>query len=54
MALSPQTIREEDSVLEDISMQIWNLPTTFPKVGLHALLEDLSAPRPKSSTMRDP
>ncbi len=41
MALSPQAIREVDSVLEGISRQIWNLAPTFPKVGLHVLLEDL-------------
>ena len=41
MALSPQAIREVDSVLEGISKQIWNLPPTFPKTGLHALLEDI-------------
>jgi hypothetical protein len=41
MALSPQAIREVDSVLEGISGQIWILLPTFPKVGLHALLEDL-------------
>ena len=41
MALSPHAVREVDSVLEGISRQIWSLPPTFPKVGLHALLEDL-------------
>jgi hypothetical protein len=41
MALSPQAIRELDSMLEGISRQIWSLPPTFPKAGLHALLEDL-------------
>jgi hypothetical protein len=41
MALSPQAIREVDSVLEGISKKIWSLPPTFPKDGLHALLEDI-------------
>ena len=41
MALSPQAIREVDYVLEGISRQIWNLPPTFPKARLHALLEEL-------------
>ena len=41
MALSPQAIREVNSALEGISKKIWNLPTTFPKAGLHALLEDI-------------
>jgi hypothetical protein len=41
MALSPQYIREVDSLLECISRQIWNLPLAFPKARLHALLEDL-------------
>jgi hypothetical protein len=41
MALSPQAIREVDSVLESISSQTWNLPPTFPNARLHALLEDL-------------
>ena len=33
MALSPQAIREVDSLLEGISKQIGNLPLTFPKAG---------------------
>ncbi len=41
VALSPHAIREVDSVLEGISKKIWNLPPTFPKAGLHALLEDI-------------
>ncbi len=41
MALSPQAIREVDSVLEELSSKIWNLPPTFPKAGLHALLEEI-------------
>ena len=41
MTLSPQAIREVDSVLEGISRQIWNLTPTFPKARLHALFEDL-------------
>ena len=42
MALSPQAIREVDSLLEGISRQIWTLPLAFPKAGLNALLEDLA------------
>jgi hypothetical protein len=41
MALSPQAIKEVDSVLEGISKQFWNLPPTFPMAELHALLEDI-------------
>ena len=41
MALSPQAIREVDSVLEGISRQIRSLPPSFPKAGLHSLLEDI-------------
>ena len=41
MSLSPQAIREVDSVLEGISRQIKILPPTFPKVGLYALLENI-------------
>ena len=42
MDLSPQSIREVDSMLEGISRQIWNLLQTSPKAGLHyALLEDI-------------
>jgi hypothetical protein len=41
MALSPHAIRDVDSVLEGISRQFWNLPQTFPKAGLHALLENI-------------
>ena len=46
VALSTQAIREVDSVMEGISKQIGNLPPTFPKVGLHALLEDLGLNSP--------
>ena len=41
LALSPQAIREVNSVLESISIQILNLPLTFPNARPHALLEDL-------------
>jgi hypothetical protein len=41
MALSPEAIHEVDTLIEGISRQIWNLPITFPKAGLHARLEDL-------------
>jgi len=41
MALSPQAIQEVDSILEGLSRKIWNLHPTFPKAGLHALLEDI-------------
>ena len=41
MAFSLQAIQEVDSLIEGISIQIWNLPITFPKASLHALLEDL-------------
>ncbi len=27
--------------MEGVSRKIWNLPPTFPKTGLHALLEDI-------------
>ena len=41
MPFSPTAIQEVDSVLERISRQIWNLPASFPKAGLHALLEEV-------------
>jgi len=41
MVLSSSAILEVESMMESISGQIWNLPPTFPKAGLHALLEDL-------------
>ena len=41
MALSPLAIQEVDSTLEGISRKIWNLPPTFPKAGLRALMEDI-------------
>ncbi len=28
-------------MLESISKDIWNLPTSFPKAGLHALLDEV-------------
>jgi hypothetical protein len=48
MALSPQAIHEVDSLIEEISRQIWNLPISFPQAGLHALLEDLGLNIPSS------
>ena len=41
MALSPSAIKEVDSVVESISRDIWNLPASFPKAGLHALSEEV-------------
>jgi hypothetical protein len=41
MALSPAAIQDVDSVLERISRQIWNLPASFPKAGIHALLDEV-------------
>jgi len=41
MALSPSAIRKVDAMVEKISRGMWNLPTSFPTAGIHALLEDL-------------
>ncbi len=41
MALSPVSMKAVDSVVEAISMEIWNLPASFPKAGLLALLEEV-------------
>jgi len=41
MALSPPPIKAVDPVLEFISRDIWKLPASFPKTGLHALLEEV-------------
>jgi hypothetical protein len=41
MALSPSAIKEVDAVLESISRKIWNLPDSFPRAGLHAMLEEV-------------
>jgi hypothetical protein len=40
MVLPPTAIKDVDSVLEKISRKIWNLPASFPKAGLHALLDE--------------
>jgi hypothetical protein len=39
MALPPTAIKEVESGIERISREIWNLPASFPKAGLHALLD---------------
>jgi len=41
MALFPPSIKAVDSLLESISREIWNLPASFPKAGLYALLEEV-------------
>jgi hypothetical protein len=41
MALSPTSIQEVDAVIESISREIWKLPASFPKAGLHALLDEV-------------
>jgi hypothetical protein len=41
MALSPTSIKAVDLVLESISREIWNLLASFPKAGLHALLDEV-------------
>jgi hypothetical protein len=34
-------IKVVDAVLESISKEIWNLPASIPKAGLHALLDEV-------------
>jgi hypothetical protein len=41
MALSPTAMSEVDSVLKGAAIQIWRLPISFPKAGLHAPAEEL-------------
>ncbi len=41
MALSPHSMREVDAVIEAMSREIWNLPASFPKAGIHALLDEV-------------
>ena len=41
MALSPTSIKAVDSVVESISREIRNRPASFPKAGLHALLDEV-------------
>ena len=39
--LSPSAIWEVVSVVEKISRKLWDLPDSYRKVGLHALIENL-------------
>jgi len=41
MALSPTSIKQADVVIESISREIWNLPISFPRAGLHALPDEV-------------
>jgi hypothetical protein len=41
MALSPTSIKAVDSVVEAITREIWSLPASFTKAGLHAMLEEV-------------
>ena len=41
MALSLTSIKQVDVVIESISREIWNLPISFSRVGLHALPEEV-------------
>ncbi len=41
MALSPKVMGEVDSFLEGASRDLWNLPNTFPRAGLHAPVKEL-------------
>jgi hypothetical protein len=41
VALPPPPIKAVDAVLEKISRQIWNLPASFPRAGLHTLLDEV-------------
>ena len=36
LALAPQTIVQLDAILEGACRQIWNLPSRFPRVAIHA------------------
>jgi len=46
MALPPTVIKEVGSLIEKISREIWNLPASFPKAGLHALLDEMGLNTP--------
>jgi hypothetical protein len=41
MTPPPTAIKEVDPLLEKFSRVIWNLPASFPKAGLHALLDEV-------------
>ena len=41
MALSLDAMKEIDSLLEKISIKIWGLPTSLPRTGLHAPIEEI-------------
>ncbi len=41
MALPPTTMAEVDSILEGTPRQIWQLPNTFSRAGLHAPAEEI-------------
>ena len=41
MALSPTAMVEVDSILEATSRNIWHLPNTFPRAGLHTPADEL-------------
>ncbi len=41
MALSPTSIKAVDSVVENITREIWKRPASFPKAGLYALIAEV-------------
>ena len=49
MALPPLVIKAVDAVLEKVSRLIWDLPASFPKTGLHALLDEVGLNIPSVS-----
>jgi len=41
MSLSPQAMKEVDSFAETLYRNIWGLPPSFPRAGLHAPVEEI-------------
>jgi hypothetical protein len=41
MVIYPSAVREVDSILGTKSREKWRLPTTFPRAGQHAAIEEL-------------
>ena len=47
MDMSPWAMAKGDSILEGMTIQIWHLPYSFPRAGLHAPPEELGLDIPK-------
>ena len=52
MTLSTQVVKEVDSFVEKLSRKIWGLHASFPRVGMHAPVEEIGLKKERNPLHR--